>query len=592
MKTIGILFTAITLLILTFPFDRTRAQKDRRVHVAPVRGEEELVVPGRVLVKFRANVGLDHARQIVAALGVREDGILPATGVLVLSLPDQVDEAGFANALASRPDVEFAELDRIVRPAEVTPNDPWFANWEGHLKRIQAPAAWSTTTGSPNVVIAILDTGVDATHEDLVSKLVPGWNSNNNNSNTSDVSGHGTAVAGTAAAASNNGMGVASVCWGCMIMPVRVSDASGNATYSAIASGLTWAADHGARVANISYIVSDSSVVTSAAQYFQSKGGVVASSAGNYSTFSNSSDNPYILTVSATDQSDVIYDYSNTGKNIDLAAPGDSFSTQMGGGYVSTGGTSYSSPIVAGVAALVMSANPSLSGAQVQNILKESADDLGALGWDSTYGSGRVNAARAVSMAAGGPIVDVLPPNVSFIAPTAGASVSGVITVQVSASDNVGVSSVTLSVDGVSMGTDNGSPFSFVWDSAIVPNGPHTFTATAKDDAGNSSSASVGVNVNNPVISDTTPPSVKITAPTNGSKALTNLAVYVNASDNVKVVKVELYADGILVSAASAAPFTTKWSTKKVSAGTHSLQCKAYDGAGNSASSEVVVVYK
>ena len=592
MKTIGILFTAITLLILTVPFDRTRAQKDRRVHVAPVRGEEELVVPGRVLVKFRANVGLDHARQIVAALGVREDGILPATGVLVLSLPDQVDEAGFANALASRPDVEFAELDRIVRPAEVTPNDPWFANWEGHLKRIQAPAAWSTTTGSPNVVIAILDTGVDATHEDLVSKLVPGWNSNNNNSNTSDVSGHGTAVAGTAAAASNNGMGVASVCWGCMIMPVRVSDASGNATYSAIASGLTWAADHGARVANISYIVSDSSVVTSAAQYFQSKGGVVASSAGNYSTFSNSSDNPYILTVSATDQSDVIYDYSNTGKNIDLAAPGDSFSTQMGGGYVSTGGTSYSSPIVAGVAALVMSANPSLSGAQVQNILKESADDLGALGWDSTYGSGRVNAARAVSMAAGGPIVDVLPPSVSFIAPAAGSAVSGVITVQVSASDNVGVSSVTLSVDGVSMGTDNGSPFSFVWDSAIVPNGPHTFTATAKDDAGNSSSASVGVNVNNPVISDTTPPSVKITAPTNGSKALTNLAVYVNASDNVKVVKVELYADGTLVSAASAAPFTTKWSTKKVSAGTHSLQCKAYDGAGNSASSEVVVVYK
>ena len=396
MKTIGILFTAITLLILTFPFDRTRAQKDRRVHVAPVRGEEELVVPGRVLVKFRENVGLDHARQIAAALGVREDGILPATGVLVLSLPDQVDEAGFANALASRPDVEFAELDRIVRPAEVTPNDPWFANWEGHLKRIQAPAAWSTTTGSPNVVIAILDTGVDATHEDLVSKLVPGWNSNNNNSNTSDVSGHGTAVAGTAAAASNNGMGVASVCWGCMIMPVRVSDASGNATYSAIASGLTWAADHGARVANISYIVSDSSVVTSAAQYFQSKGGVVASSAGNYSTFSNSSDNPYILTVSATDQSDVIYDYSNTGKNIDLAAPGDSFSTQMGGGYVSTGGTSYSSPIVAGVAALVMSANPSLSGAQVQNVLKESSDDFGALGWDSNYGIVSVNASRAV----------------------------------------------------------------------------------------------------------------------------------------------------------------------------------------------------
>jgi thermitase len=590
--TIGFLFCAVTLLALTFPFDSVLAQKDRRVHIAPVRGEEELFVPGRVLVKFRSNVGLDHARQIVAALGVKEDGELPATGVLVLSLPEQADEAGFANALAARPDVEFAELDRIVRPAEVTPNDPWYANWEGHLRKIQAPSAWAITTGSSNVTIAILDTGVDASHEDLITKIVPGWNTYNNNSDFNDIAGHGTAVAGTAAAATNNGMGVASVCWGCKLMPVRVSDASGNATYSAIASGLTWAADHGARVANISYIVSDSSAVTSAAQYFQSKGGVVASSAGNYSTFSNSSDNPYILTVSATDQSDVIYYYSNTGKNIDLAAPGDSFSPQMGGGYVSTGGTSYSSPIVAGVAALVISANPSLSGPQIQNILKESADDLGTVGWDSTYGSGRVNAARAVSMAVGGAAVDVLPPNVNFTAPTTGASVSGVITIQVSASDNVGVNSVTLNIDGVAMGSDNGSPFSFVLDSAILPNGGHTFTATATDNSGNSSVASVTINVNNPVISDITPPSVKITAPTNGSKALTNLGVYVNASDNVKVVKVELYADGILVSASTSAPFTTKWNTKKVSAGTHSLQCKAYDAAGNSANSDVVTVYK
>src|SRR5215212_3448002 len=130
-------FCAIVLLVLTFPLDRARAQKDRRVHVTPVRREEEPFVPGRVLVKFRSHVGLDQARQIIAALGVREDGLLPATGVLVLDLPDQVDEAGFANALASRPDVEFAELDRIVKPAETTPNDPWYANWESHLRKIQ-----------------------------------------------------------------------------------------------------------------------------------------------------------------------------------------------------------------------------------------------------------------------------------------------------------------------------------------------------------------------------------------------------------------------------------------------------------------------
>src|SRR5215213_6159194 len=291
-KTIAFLFCAVMLLVLTFPVDRARAQKDRRLHITPVTRQEELFVPGRVLVKFRSNVGLDHARQIVAALGVRENGLLPATGVLVLNLPEQADEAGFANALAARPDVEFAELDRIVKPAEVTPNDPWYTNWEGHLRRIQAPAAWSITTGASNVVIAILDTGVDATHEDLASKLVPGWNIYNNNSNTSDAGGHGTAVAGTAAAASNNGVGVTSVCWNCMIMPIRTTDNSGFATYSAIASGLNWAADHGARVANISYSVSESSTVTSSAKYFQGKGGVVTSSAGNAATFSNASDNP------------------------------------------------------------------------------------------------------------------------------------------------------------------------------------------------------------------------------------------------------------------------------------------------------------
>src|ERR1041385_110973 len=300
-KTGFILFCVVVLLVLTFPFDRARAQKDRRMHITPVTRAEDPFVPGRVLVKFRENVGLDHARQIVAALGVREDGVLPATGVLVLNLPDQADEPGFANAMAARPDVEFAELDRIVRPADMTPNDPWFGSWEWYLPKIGAPAAWSTTTGDKNIIIAILDTGVDSTHPDLQSKIVPGWNIYNNNSDTSDVFGHGTVVAGTAGAASNNAQGVASIAWNCPIMPIRISAVDGTATYSAMANGLTWAANHGARIANISYIASNSSTVASAASYFQSKGGVVTSSAGNEAFFDKSADNPYILTVAATD---------------------------------------------------------------------------------------------------------------------------------------------------------------------------------------------------------------------------------------------------------------------------------------------------
>ena len=134
-----------------------RAQKN-----APYRviGPAEGFVPGRVLVKFRAGVMPDHARNIIAALGARDADEIPALGLHVLDLPYQADESGFAQAMAHRPEVEFAELDRMVAPEDMTPNDPWYVD-EWHLRKISGPTAWSTTTGSSNVIIAILDTGVD-----------------------------------------------------------------------------------------------------------------------------------------------------------------------------------------------------------------------------------------------------------------------------------------------------------------------------------------------------------------------------------------------------------------------------------------------
>ncbi|HSE17621.1 MAG TPA: S8 family serine peptidase [Pyrinomonadaceae bacterium] len=589
-KTGFALFCVVMLLVLTFPFDRARAQKDRRLQVKPVTREEDQFVPGRVLVKFRSNVGLDHARQIVAALGVREDGVLPATGVLVLNLPEQADEAGFANALAARPDVEFAELDRIVKPAEVTPNDPWFGSWQWYLTKIGAPTAWSTTTGDRSIVIAILDTGVDGTHPDLQSKMVPGWNVYNNNSDTSDVFGHGTVVAGTAAAASNNGQGVASIAWNCPIMPVRISALDGTATYTAMANGLTWAADHGARVANLSYKASTSATVKSAASYFQSKGGIVTSAAGNEAFFDASSDNPYILTIGATDANDVITAWSNMGNNVDLTAPGVVFTTCKGGTYGSTAGTSVSAPIVAGAAALVLSVKPSLSASQVEGVLKQAADDLGAIGWDPMYGWGRVNIARAISGASASSSADTVPPAVVFNNPTDGVGVSGSVPITILATDNVGVSSVTLSHDGVMTATDTSSPYTFTWTTTAVPNGTHTLTATAVDASGNSNVVSISVIVNN--VLDITSPTIQIDSPIDGSKVTSNVSVKVNAVDNIAVTKVELYVDGMLQGVSTSAPFTTKWNTVKAAKGPHSLLCKAYDNAGNVGMSQLVSVIK
>ena len=549
-------------------------------------------VPGRILVQFRPETARASVAGLISQAGAREAAEIPGIGVHIVELPAGADEEAAVRAFNSRPEVDFAELDRIVPVQDLIPNDPYYTT-EWHLPKIAAPTAWSSATGSGGLTIAICDTGVDGTHPDLAAKLVPGWNFYDNNSNTSDVYGHGTAVAGTAAAASNNGLGVASVAWGCSLMPLRVSAADGSATYSAIASAITWAADHGARVANVSYIVSDSSTVSSAAQYLQSKGGVLAVSAGNYATFDSSKDNPYMLVVSATDQNDVLTTWSNTGNNVDLCAPGVNIGTTSNGGTYGAGsGTSFSAPIVAGVAALVLSMNPSLTPAQVTSILQQSADDLGAAGWDASYGWGRVNVARAVSLAGGSPPPqpDTTPPSATITSPAAGGTVSGTISVQVTASDDVGVASVSLKMDGTSLGTDTSSPYTFSWNTSTAPNGDHTLSATVSDAAGNTASSSISVTVIN--VSDTTLPTISITSPTNGALVSGNVSVYVSAVDNVGVVKVELYVDGVLKATSTSTPFTTKWNMRRAAAGAHTLQCKAHDAAGNVGSSATVTVYK
>ena len=549
-------------------------------------------VQGRVLVRFRQDILTAGHGDLVSEAGARDKGELEGTGVHVLELPANANEEAVVKALQSRPEVEFAELDSVYAPDSVVPNDPLFPN-EWHLQKISAPTAWSATTGSNIITVAILDTGVDSSHPDLAAKVVPGWNFYDNNADTSDVYGHGTAVAGSAAASSNNGTGVSSVAWGCQIMPVRISRPDGYADTSTIASGLIWAADHGARVANISYAATGSSTVSSAASYFQTRGGVVTVSAGNSSIFDASPDNPYVLTVSATGSNDALASWSNTGNNIDVAAPGVGiYTTNRGGGYGSWSGTSFSAPVVAGVAALVLSANPYLSAAEVQGVLKQSADDLGPSGWDASYGWGRVNAARAVSLALGGapPPADTTPPAVSIISPSDGTAVSGAVSVQISASDDTGVASVSLSLDGALLGTDTTNPYGFSWSSLAATNGTHILTATARDGAGNTATTSINVTVNN--AADTTPPSIIITSPANGSRVSGIVSVLVNAVDDVGVVRVELYIDGNLQATSASVPFTTRWNARRAAAGAHSLMCKAYDAAGNAGASSTETVFR
>lgn len=459
---------------------------------------------GRLLVRFRQERAHDVPK-LLAAMNAHISGEIPGIGVKIVELSPNASEAAQLSAFRQRAEVDFAELDWMF-PPDAIPNDPIYGQaW--HLTKIAAPSAWDVTTGTSDIIMAILDTGCDPTHPDLVNKYVAGWNFYDNNADTHDVTNHGTAVAGIVGAATNNALGVAAVAWNCPIMPIRISAVNGTASTSAMANGLVWAADHGARVANISYKVSTSSTVTSAAQYLQNHGGVVTISAGNDGTFTSTADNPYVLTVSATDSADALASWSSTGNNIDLAAPGVLITTTNNGGtYGSWSGTSFSAPIVAGVAALVISANPALSASDVQDILKQSADDLGTAGWDPQYGWGRVNASRAVNLA---------------------------------------------------LGSSGSSP-------PPPPPAP-----------------------------DTVSPSVQIASPAEGATVSgANVNVLVNVSDNVGVVRVDLYVDGLLKSSATAAPFTTKWNIKKTAAGAHTLECRAYDAAANNAWSGLRTVYK
>ena len=444
-------------------------------------------VAGRVLVKFRSNIGRDHARQIIAGLGARDSKEIEGIGVHVVELPIQASEHAFVQAFMSRPEVEFAELDRILPPEQMVPNDPFYLDpnaWG--LQKISAPDAWSMNTGSPNIIIAILDTGVDGTHPDLAANMVSGWNIYHNNADTSDVRGHGTMVAGTAAASTNNSIGVASIAWNCRIMPVRIADSSGYATVSDVADGLTWAANHGARVANISFNANGYSTISSAANYFQSKGGVVAVAAGNDGATVQTADDPYMLTVGASDSSDLLFSWSNRGNNLDLVAPGHVVTTGRGGSYVGADGTSLAAPIVAGAAALVLSANPGLTASQVQSILEQSSDDLGATGWDSTYGYGRLNLARALSLSGGiDDIGDTTPPSIIITSPADGSAVPGLVSVSVSATDNVGVIRVELYVDGSLYGSSTKSPFTIKWNTRRISRGMHVLETKAYDGAGN-----------------------------------------------------------------------------------------------------------
>jgi len=549
---------------------------------------------GYILVQPRAGLSDDKFDEIVRGKGGRSLGRLANLPIHKIAVPENAEDA-VVRALSKNPSIKFAEKDMLVAPDEFIPNDPRYSEaW--HLATIQAPAAWDLAQGD-GIVIAVLDTGVYGAHPDLSSKMVAGWNIPSGNTDTADIHGHGTAVAGFAGADTNNAIGISSVGFNTQIMPIRITNRTDGAAYfSDIAKGVNWAISNGAKVANISFEVVSSSTVKTAAQDMRTKGGVVISGSGNSNIDLGYSDNPYIIVAAATTSSDTRASFSNYGNYVDISAPGANvLTTNRSGSYSSWNGTSFSSPITAGVAALVMSANPSLSPDQVEQVLESSADDLvQGVDWHAYYGHGRVNAAKAVQLALNTSAEDTETPKVTIFSQLPNDVVSGDVLVEVSATDNTGVNEVSLYINGVLLASDIVTPYQFNWDSTQEVDGFVTLTAKASDSALNEGvSAEISVEVKNaPAVDDFTAPEIMINNPVDGGILVRTVNISVTAVDNIEVAETQLFIDGSLVTSIVGGDLSYSWNTRKIADGEYSISASAVDTSGNVVDSSVIIVTK
>jgi thermitase len=289
--------------------------------------------------------------------------------------------------LRKQKEIAYAELDFLLT-RQFVPNDPQIGE-QWHHGTIHSSEAWSISLATHKVTLAILDTPFQMNHPDLIGNTVAGWSMIGQAAITGDPIGyyHSTIGAGVAAAAINNLTGASGVA-NCWLMPIDIGD---NPTTSDMHAAVVWAADHGVRVVNLSWDGAFSSVINEAGAYLKEKvGGMLFMSGVNGRMPLDYENQPDIYAISMTDQNDE--PRSAFGDHIDFAAPGwEIYSTTTNSTYEVDSGTSYSAPLAAGIVAWVMSVNTNLGPAEIEEILRKSAVDLGEPGWDQTFGWGRID---------------------------------------------------------------------------------------------------------------------------------------------------------------------------------------------------------
>ncbi len=484
-------------LLLLFVLSTTSSVLAKPNDVNPVR-------PGTVIYKTISTVAADELKGLNALLksqGLVREETLTGSQITIATFQQKGREIAIANILKHSGYVEFAEPDYVMSPS-LQPNDPNFGN-QWHHNNVNSQQAWNITTGSNSVLVAVCDTGFDVNHPDLGPNLRTdlAYNAQDGSTYIYDAHGHGTGTAGTLGAVGNNGTGVAGVNWNVDIIPVRIaiSDGNSSAYISTMAKCIEYAADNGARVVNLSYGGIEYATINSAAQYLRARNGLLFMSAGNDSSeFASYPDYTSFIGVGATDQNDNKANFSNWGTFVDITAPGVSIlTTYPSNRYVYYSGTSFSSPLAAGIAALMVAANPNITVNELENGIFSTAVDIGDGGDDNVFGHGLINAEAAVNYAAN--LVSNNAPIAVINDMTSNYNIGETIIFSCSGSSDLDGSIASCLWDFDNGATDTGNTLIDV-EYDYPAGGNYTVTLTVTDNEGAKSYATIDITIIDPLI--------------------------------------------------------------------------------------------
>ncbi len=578
--------------------------KQRYASYSAAQAGEAPSAPDRILVKYKT--GRTNAAQrdtIRSRYGMKTQRHLTLTDTYVYQLSSSSDKPRVLRELNKNPEVAYAEPDYLLSLYDTVPNDTSFTSLWGMNNTgqtggtadadIDAVEAWDYTTGGNDVIVAVIDTGVDYNHPDLAANMwtnpgeTPGDNiDNDGNGYIDDVYGvnaitnggdplddhnHGTHCSGTIGGVGNNGVGVAGVCWTVKIMACKFLSSSGSGYTSNAIECVQYAVDNGAHIMSNSWGGGGfSQGLFDAITAAKNAGILFVAAAGNSGSnndvsphYPSSYDVDNVLAVAATDHNDNKASFSCYGAtSVDIGAPGVSiYSTTRNNSYASYSGTSMATPHVAGLAALIKSLDPALTWSELKDTMMQTVDPLPALDGKVISG-GRINAFSAISMHLG--------PGFSITQPEVDSVNTGSVSIQAQPEEGEDVVKVEFYIDGQLKSTDTTAPFEYTWDTTLSADGRREIMAKAYNSQNQGTPIRRNVWVNN-----SGSPLVAIVNPLEGATLKFQVSIQADAAYQPGISKVEFFIDGVKAGEDTTFPYSYDWDTLQESNGQHVLKAKA-----------------